>query len=418
MFFSRFGPCQARSLAKKAFLGQKFIPKTAIIRAHFPQDSVAPSLSTQNIARQSIRTFHTPQSKDAVQSQQLYEISLGLSRIPMNGNAEIQHTVYDANNASTSTKTLTKVEIANKYCLSTRDLRSIDLPSIGVPHILVREQTILIYMFSLRLLVQADQVLLFHVEGSVDYEQANQWRVFNHDIEAKLRGDYGAGVSVSLPFELRVLEAALASTTSTIEAEYMLAKEQITEALRQLDLQLAGDEQTRIHSELRTLLDLVQVLSGIEQRARHVRNAIQEVLNDDGDMAEMHLTDKRAGKPHAPEDHQDVEYLLEAYYKTSDTVVQRAESLLSKIQQKEESIQSILNVRRNQIMVLETKIEIAMLGLAAATLVAGFYGMNLINYFEDSAWAFGIVTSLCLLGTAVVWRHGVRQLRQIQKVQM
>jgi magnesium transporter len=336
----------------------------------------------------------------------------------MNGNAEIQHTLYDANNASISTKTLTKLEIANKYRISTRDLRSIDLASVGVPHILVREHSILIYMFSLRLLVQADQVLIFHVEGSVDYEQANQWRVFNHDIDAKLRGDYGAGVSVGLPFELRVLEAALASTTSTIEAEYLLAKEQISEALRQLDLQMAGDEQTRIHAELRTLLDLVQVLSGIEQRARHVRNAIQEILNDDGDMAEMHLTDKEAGKPHAPEDHQDVEYLLEAYYKTSDTVVQRAESLLSKIQRKEESIQSILNVRRNQIMVLETKIEIAMLGLASATLVAGFYGMNLINYFEDSAWAFGIVTSLCLLGTAFIWRYGTRQLRQIQKVQI
>ncbi|KAJ5137431.1 magnesium ion transporter [Penicillium atrosanguineum] len=372
----------------------------------------------ENITRQPIRTFRTPESKDAGQSQQLYELSLGLSRIPMNGNAEIQHTLYDARSASVSTKTLTKLAIANQYCLSARDLRSIDLQSIGFPHILVREQTILIYMLSLRLLVQTDQVLMFHVEGSVDSERANQWRVFNHDIEGKLRGNHGAGVSVSLPFELRVLEAALASTTSTIEAEYLLAKEQISEALRQLELQMASDEQSFIHSQLQILLDLVQVLSGIEQRARHVRNAIQEVLNDDEDMAAMHLTDKRAGKPHAPEDHQDVEYLLEAYYKTSDAVVQKAESLLGKIQRKEENIQSILNVRRNQIMVLETKIEIAMLGISSATLVAGFYGMNVINYFEESAWAFGILTSLCLVGTAVIWRFGLRQLRQIQKVQI
>lgn len=336
----------------------------------------------------------------------------------MNGNAEIKHTLYDARSASVSTKTLTKLAIANQYCISTRDLRSIDLPSIGFPHILVREQTILIYMFSLRLLVQTDQVLMFHVEGSLDYEQANQWRVFNHDIEGKLRGNYGSGVAVSLPFELRVLEAALASTISTIEAEYLLAKEQISEALRQLDLQMSGDEESLIHSELRVLLDLVQVLSGIEQRARHVRNAIQEVLNDDEDMAAMHLTDKRAGKPHAPEDHQEVEYLLEAYYKTSDAVVQKAESLLGKVQRKEESIQSILNVRRNQIMVLETKIEIAMLGMASATLVAGFYGMNLMNYFEQSPWAFGIVTSICFVLMAVISRFGLRQLRQIQRVQI
>ncbi|EEQ34338.1 inner membrane magnesium transporter MRS2 [Microsporum canis CBS 113480] len=34
-------------------------------------------------------------------------------------------------------------------------------------------------------------------------------------------------------------------------------------------------------------------------------------------------------------------------------------------------------------MVLETKIEIMMLGLAPATLVAGLYGMNVINYLEE-----------------------------------
>jgi magnesium transporter len=336
----------------------------------------------------------------------------------MNGNAEIEHTLYDS--AGVSTKRLTKLEIANKYCLSTRDLRSIDLPSIGFPQILIREHTILVYMFSLRLLVQADQVLMFHAEGSpLAHEQTNQWRVFNHDIEGKLRGDHGsAGISAVLPFELRVLEASLSSTTSTMEAEYLLAKEQVSEALRQLDVQMLGDKESLIHHELQTLLDLVQILSGIEQRARHVRNAVQEVLNDDGDMAAMHLSDKRAGKPHVPEDHQDVEYLLEAYYKTSDAVVQKAASLLGKIQQKEESIQSILNVRRNQIMVLETKIEIAMLGLASATLVAGFYGMNVINYFEESAWAFGILTTVSLVGTAFVWRFGLRQLRQIQKVQI
>ncbi|KAJ6131609.1 magnesium ion transporter [Penicillium sp. IBT 18751x] len=417
MFCSRFGPCQARPLAKKAFSAQIFISRKTIVPVHFHQNSFATS-STQTIAGQPVRAFHTPDSKDVGQSQQLYELSLGLSRIPMNGNAEIQHTLYDAKSARVSTKRLTKLVIANQYGLSTRDVRSIDLPSTGYPHILVREQTILIYMFSLRLLVQTDQVLMFHVEGSVDHEQANQWRVFNHDIEGKLRGDHGAGVAVGLPFELRVLEAALASTTSTIEAEYLLAKEQIAEALRKLDLQMAGDEESRIHSDLRVLLDLVQVLSGIEQRARHVRNAIQEVLNDDADMAAMHLTDKQAGRPHAPEDHQDVEYLLEAYYKTSDAVVQKAESLLDKIKRKEENIQSILNVRRNQIMVLEAKVEIAMLGITSATLVAGFYGMNVTNYFEDSAWAFGVVTSLCLVGTAVIWRFGLRQLRQIQKVQI
>lgn len=279
----------------------------------------------------------------------------------------------------------------------------------------------LIHMFNLRLLVQADRMLLFHVDGqgqgqgsSVD----NTTRVFTHDLAGKLRGDPGLGISVGLPYELRVLEAALAATTSTLEAEYVLAKERALKALRTLDLQMLDKEESVIHSDLRELLDLVRRLAGIEQRARHVRSAVQEVLNEDEDMAAMHLTDKKAGRPHELEDHQDVEYLLEAYYKASDTVVQETVSLMRNIQQTEQTIQSILDVRRNQIMVLEAKVEICMLGLAAATLVAGLYGMNVPNYWEEKSWAFGLLVSFCFLGTVWISRYGMRQLRRVQRVHL
>ncbi|KAH8433676.1 magnesium ion transporter [Aspergillus melleus] len=81
------------------------------------------------------------------------------------------------------------------------------------------------------------------------------------------------------------------------------------------------------------------------------------------------------------------------------------------IQQTKATIQSILDVRRNQIMVLEAKVEICMLGLAAATLVAGLCGMNVPNYWEKKSWAFGLLVSFCLVGTV-----GMRQLRRVQRV--
>ncbi|PLB55177.1 putative RNA splicing protein mrs2, mitochondrial [Aspergillus steynii IBT 23096] len=331
----------------------------------------------------------------------------------------MQTTIYDADGSSSDPTRLTKQDISQRYGLSARDLRAIDLPSDGFPHILIRETTMLVHLFNLRLLVQADQMLLFHVayqgqRSSTD----NTTRVFTHDLAGKLRGDPGRGVSLGLPYELRVLEAALAATTSTLEAEYVLAKERAVKALRTLDLQMLDKEESVIHSDLRELLDLVRRLAGIEQRARHVRSAVQEVLNEDEDMAAMHLTDKKAGRPHELEDHQDVEYLLEAYYKASDTVVQETVSLMRNIQQTEQTIQSILDVRRNQIMVLEAKVEICMLGLAAATLVAGLYGMNVPNYWEEKSWAFGLLVSFCLLGTVLISRYGMRQLRRVQRVHL
>lgn len=360
--------------------------------------------------------------EDATQAQRLYELSLGLARTPVSRNVEMLYTLYDSQGVEvSSTVKANKLKIAHSMGMSGRDLRTIDLPSGGVPHIPVRERAILIHMFDLRLLIQADQTLLVHLDETVNHKQDivrnNTSRVFCHNLEGKLRRDYGPGVWGSLPYELRVLEIALSSVTSTLEAEYLLANEQAANVMLMQDMQILDKSESEIYSELRKLLDLLRRLSDIEQRARYVRSAVKDVLNEDQDMADMHLTDKRAGKPHAAQDHQDVEYLLEAYYKSSDTVVQEAGSLLGNVQKTEETVRSILDIRRNQIMVFETRIEIIMLGLAAATLVSGAYGMNVINYLEESRTAFGCLVSLCLIVTVLISRYGFRQLRHIQRMQ-
>lgn len=383
--------------------------------------------TVQGTVRHRHQTIHNVSkpdfNKDTSQAQELYELSLGLSRTPAAGNMEMLYTLYNANGAAAVlSKKLSKLKIASNYGLSMRDLRTIDLPSNGIPHILIREDTMLVHMLNLRLLVQADQVLIFHHEKEKaaigGHEQDNTSRVFCNDLESKLCGDSGMGASANLPYELRVLEAALASVTSTLEAEYLLARKQVSSSLQVLDLQMLDKEESLIHSEIRTLLDLVRKLAGIEQRARHVRSAVQEVLNDDQDMADMYLSDKQAGKPHAVRDHQEVEYLLEAYYKASDAVVQESAGLMGNVQQTEETIRSILDVRRNQIMVLEAKIEIIMVGLGASTLVAGLYGMNVVNYLEESWWAFGMLVSFSVVGTALISRYGMRKLRNIQKMHL
>ncbi|KAK2832006.1 hypothetical protein FQN49_006946 [Arthroderma sp. PD_2] len=310
---------------------------------------------------------------------------------------------------------LTKPFIAKKYGLSLRDVRAIDVYR-GLPHILIRESTILIHMFDLRLLVQANKALLFHGPEVHGHRHDNIKRVFT-ELTGKLCVGHNSGNSATLPYELRVVEAALASVTSTLEAEYLLIKQEVSKSLKVLDRQMLDRDGALVHSELRTLLDLVRKIADIEQRARHVRSAIQDVLNEDEDMAGMYLSDKVAGRRHESQDHQEVEYLLESYYKASNTVVHEATSMMGNIQKTEEAVQSALNVRRNQIMALEAKIEILMLGLAPATLGAGLYGMNVINYAEDGGWAFAILVSSCFAGTVLIWRWGMRALRYIQKGQ-
>lgn len=331
----------------------------------------------------------------------------------MNANAEVQCIFYDEAGSAKGNSRLSKQQIAEKYNLNTRDLRTIDLPSSGFPHILIRDNAILVHMFDLRLLVQANQVVLFDVDEDIGREHNdNNSRIFSYNLEDKLHYGHGSKFSPNLPYELRVLETAFTSVTSTLEAKYLIIKKEVSETLATLH------NDAVVHAGLRKLLEQVRKLSTVEQRATQIRNAVQDILNEDQDMADMYLTDKLAGRPHAIEDHQSVEYLLEAVQKASDAVVQQSSSLLGEIRRTEETVQSILNVRRNQIMVLEAKIEILMVGLASATLVAGWYGMNVINYSEESAWAFGVLTTLCLVATGLIWRAGARRLRTIQNTRI
>lgn len=216
----------------------------------------------------------------------------------------------------------------------------------------------------------------------------------------------------SLPFELRVLDAALASVTAMLESEHLLIRREVEKHLRE------SKQEDGVHSALHELLENGKRLETIEQRARQVRSALQEVLNNDEDLAAMYLTDREAGKPHAIADHQEVEYLLEAYYKNADAIAESAHALVGDVNRTARVIQSMLDVRRNQIMVFEAQLEVWMLGFAVSTFVAGLFGMNVVNYLEDSATAFAFLASASAMGTVLISRYGMRRLGAVRKMQL
>ncbi|KAL4769271.1 hypothetical protein BDW60DRAFT_195548 [Aspergillus nidulans var. acristatus] len=376
-------------------------------------------------------------------SQRVYDLSLQFSHRPMNGNASMQYTRYNESTdpdmrdkqVPCQVQRQTKLEIAQKYGLTTRDLRVFDLPSAGFPHVLVREHAVLVHLFDLRLLIECDHVLLFHLtnksveagsessggngdgDGSEFGIGSSVSQVFSHNLERKL---LGSSNGTAQPYELRVLEAALASVTSVLEAEYSLTADEVSQVLRKThqDAPFISDKEKEYESLIHTLLRLSRHLASIDQAARQVRTLTSEVLAEDEDMANMYLTDKAQGKPHLPSDHQDVEYLFEAYFKASDTIVQEATRMLGNITRTEETIRAALSVRRNQIMVLEARIEILMLALAGGTLVAGWYGMNVVNGSEESTTAFGAIVVGSLMGVGLITWGGLRRLKRISKIRV
>ncbi|KAJ9659072.1 magnesium ion transporter [Neophaeococcomyces mojaviensis] len=345
-------------------------------------------------------------------SAQLFNLSRALSRNPTGAELKLRCTEFDKNGSVTLVSgEFKKSELIAKYGLLPRDLRKID--SSVLPHILVRPTAILINLLHLRVLIQSDRVLVFDAYGSTDsYTQS----LFMYDLEGKLRqktaATDAAHSTTYLPYEFRALEAVLISVTSGLEAEFALVRDPVTHILRALEEDIDREK-------LRHLLIHSKKLGTFEQKARLVRDALYELLEADDDLASMYLTErKQTGKPRAEQDHQEIEMLLESYHKICDEVVEISGNLISNIRNTEEVVKAILDANRNQLMLFEIKVSIATLGLAGGTLIAGFYGMNLENFIEETNWGFGAVTSISFILSGWICVYGLRKLRKVQKVRM
>lgn len=149
-----------------------------------------------------------------------------------------------------------------------------------------------------------------------------------YDLEGKLRQRQPQGAG-TLPYELRALEAVLISVTSALESEFEGVREPVVRVLRALEEDIDRDK-------LRHLLVYSKKLGSFEQKARLVRDAIDDILEADDDLAAMYLTERARGEIREETDHQEVEMLLESYHKVCDEIVQASGNLVTAIRNTEE----------------------------------------------------------------------------------
>lgn len=69
-------------------------------------------------------------------------------------------------------------------------------------------------------------------------------------------------------------------------------------------------------------------------------------------------------------------------------------------------------------MLLDLKFSIGTLGIGTGALVAGFYGMNLKNFIEESDLGFFGISCSTFVCAAIVWVIGLHKLRRVQQVSM
>ncbi len=150
-----------------------------------------------------------------------------------------------------------------------------------------------------------------------------------YDLQGKLEQTQAPGTVGGLPYEFRALEAVLMSVTSQLEADFEGVQEPVIRVLSELEDDIDRDK-------LRILLVLVKKVSTFEQKAKLVRDAIEELLEADDDLSAMYLTEKAHDLVRGEDDHTEVEMLLESYNKVCDEVFQEASNLVSSIRNTEE----------------------------------------------------------------------------------
>ncbi|KAK3714324.1 magnesium ion transporter [Vermiconidia calcicola] len=336
---------------------------------------------------------------------------LGGRIIKPSNELKLRCTEFDENgNVTLVNGEFRKGELIAKYSLLPRDLRKID--SSVLPHILVRESAILINLLHLRCLIKHNRVLVFDVYGSTDsYAQS----LFMYDLEGKLRQKQTSaavgGGGHNLPYEFRALEAVLISVTGGLESEFEGVREPVVRVLRELEEDIDRDK-------LRHLLIYSKKLGTFEQKARLVRDAIEDLLEADDDLASMYLSEKAAGTEREEQNHDEIELLLESYHKVADEIVQVSSNLVSAIRNTEEIVRAILDANRNSLMLLDLKFSIGTLGISAGMFIAALYGMNLKNFIEEDHLGFAGISGMCVGLTVLCCVVAFRRLRKVQRISM
>ncbi|CAN6550429.1 unnamed protein product [Malus baccata var. baccata] len=178
---------------------------------------------------------------------------------------------------NTSILELDKATIMRHCSLPGRDLRLLDPLFIYPSTILGRERAIVVSLEQIRCIITADEVILMNsLDGCV----------VQYKSELCKRLESNKDQSDDLPFEFRALELALELTCLSLDAQVRELQMEIYPVLDELASSINTVNLERVRRLKGHLLALTQ-------RVQKVRDEIEHLMDDDGDMAEMYLTEKK-----------------------------------------------------------------------------------------------------------------------------
>ncbi|GAB2217655.1 hypothetical protein Droror1_Dr00000858 [Drosera rotundifolia] len=320
-----------------------------------------------------------------------------------------------------------KYEIMGRVDINARDLRILDAVLSYPSTILGRDKAIVLNLEHIKAIITADEVLLRDPsdENVIPVVEELQRRL--RPKHNKLRSHHVDAGEDESPFEFRALEVTLEAICSFLDAR---TTELETDAYPTLDA-LTSKISSRNMDQVRKVKS---AMTRLTVRVQRVRDKLEQLLEDDDDMADFYLTRKlhpsspgsetgalnvlqnsstalskisKASRASAMgfhgEEHdiEELEMLLEAYFTEIDGTLNRLTTLREYINDTEAYIYIQLESKRNRLIQLELFLNAGTLSLTIFSLVTAIFGMNIPYTWNQGygyvfKWVLTVTGSSCL----------------------
>lgn len=323
---------------------------------------------------------------------------------------------------------LDKYDIMRRMSIHARDLRILD-PLLSYPSaILGRDRAIV-----LNLEVLLRDPLDHNVVPIV--EELQRRLPFISAISSQGQGDNEESAGAQndaedveeneFPFEFRALEVALEGICSFLDAQTRELETAAYPALDELTSKISSRNLDRVRK-------LKSAMTRLTNRVQKVRDELEQLLDDDDDMADLYLSRKISVAPspivddgaptwfpasptigskisrasrasptttsHGENDIEELEMLLEAYFIQIEGTLNKLNTLREYIDDTEDYINIQLDNHRNQLIQLELFLCSGTVSLSVYSLVAAIFGMNIpYPWNEDHGYIFKWVVMLTWL---------------------
>ncbi|XP_078009696.1 magnesium transporter MRS2 homolog, mitochondrial isoform X4 [Phascolarctos cinereus] len=194
---------------------------------------------------------------------------------------------------------------------------------------------------------------------------------------------------------------------NTLQGKLSLLQPLILETLEALvDPKHSSVDRSKLH----ILLQNSKSLSELETDIKVFKESILEILDEEELMEELCLTKwsdpevfekSSTGIDHAEE----MELLLENYYRLADDLSNKARELRVLIDDSESIIFINLDSHRNVMMRLNLQLTMGTFSLSLFGLMGVAFGMNLESSLEEDHRVFWLVTGIMFMGSGLIWRR-------------